>query len=82
MIVNYNPPDWTDPENLRAVRAERHAILVRILHQGALVLRVKPLIEVEVKEKKMMSPKEYGPKDVWNKVFELYKHFYKKNNEI
>ncbi len=81
MIVNYNPPDWTDPENLRAYKwCINNDIKVRVFANGYQCSTWS--IEVEVKEKKMMSPKEYGPKDVWNKVFELYKHFYKKNNEI
>ena len=35
-------------------------------------------IEIEVNGQKIKSPKEYGPDELYSKVFELYKYYYNK----
>jgi hypothetical protein len=38
------------------------------------------VIEVTANGKKITSPKEYGPDNLYDKVFELYRFYYDKYN--
>jgi hypothetical protein len=38
-------------------------------------------LEITANGKKVTSPKEYGPDDLYDKVFELYRFYYNKYNK-
>ena len=36
------------------------------------------MLEININGQKINSPKEYGPDELYSKVFELYKYYYNK----
>ena len=68
------PPDWGDPRNLEAYSwCINHGVTIAALATVAGFSCKTWVIEVTAKGKKITSPKEYGPNDLYEKIFELYR---------
>ena len=73
------PPEWTN-EDLRAYSwCINHGIYISALAEGKGNHNKLWTIQVEAKGKKVISPKTYGPDDLYSKIFELYRFYYDKN---
>ena len=73
------PPEWTN-EDLRAYKwCINHGIYISALAEGQGYHNKVWTIQVEAKGKKVISPKTYGPDDLYSKIFELYRFYYDKN---
>ena len=74
------PPDWGNPKNLEAYSwCINHGIYISALAEGKGNYNKLWSIQVNVNGKKVMSPKPYGPDDLYSKIFELYRFYYDKN---
>ena len=75
------PPEWTE-ENLKAYSwCIRHGIKIGILAAAPGFKNSAWYLEITANGKKVKSPKEYDKHELWEKVFELYRFYYDKNNE-
>ena len=73
------PPEWTK-EDLRAYSwCINHGIYISALAEGKGYFNKVWSIQVEAQGKKVLSPKTYGPDDLYSKIFELYRFYYDKN---
>ena len=73
------PPEWTK-EDLKAYSwCINHGIYISALAEGKGNYNKLWSIQVNVNGKKVMSPKSYGPDDLYSKIFELYRFYYDKN---
>ena len=73
------PPDWGNPDNLKAYSwCLDHDIKISMFAAGPGLSNRHWDIEIEVNGQKIKSPKEYGPDELYSKVFELYKYYYNK----
>ena len=75
------PPDWGNPKNLEAYSwCINHGVTISALATVAGFQCKSWVIEVTANGKKITSPKEYGPNDLYEKIFELYRFYYDKYN--
>ena len=78
-LPTIKPPNWGDPENLKAYSwCLNHGISVSMFAVSPGFGNRHWLIEVDVNGQKIKSPREYGPDELYSKVFELYKFYYNK----
>ena len=69
------------PRNLEAYSwCINHGITIAALATVAGFQCKSWVIEVTANGKKITSPKEYGPNDLYEKIFELYRFYYDKYN--
>ena len=75
------PPDRSDPKNLEAYSwCINHGVTIAALATVAGFQCKSWVIEVTANGQKITSPKEYGPSDLNDKIFELYRFYYDKYN--
>ena len=75
-------PDWGNPENLEAYSwCINHGITIGCLACTPGNRNRDWNIEITVNGKKQTSPKSYGPDELYDKVFELYRFYYNKYNK-
>jgi hypothetical protein len=80
--IEPKPPDWGNPENLEAYSwCINHGITIGCLACTSGSRNRDWDIQITVDGKKQMSPKSYGPDELYDKVFELYKFYYNKYNK-
>ena len=80
--IEPKPPDWGNPENLEAYSwCINHGITIGCLACTSGNRNRDWDIQITVNDKKQMSPKSYGPDELYDKVFELYKFYYNKYNK-
>jgi len=80
--VDCKPPNWGDPMNLKAYSwCINHGVTIAALACAPGYKNRHWDVEVTVNGKTVISPKSYGPNELWDKVFELYKFYYKKYNK-
>ena len=79
--VQCKPPEWTDEDCLAYYWCIAHGVTIATYAtthgQGNRTWE----IEVTANGRKITSPKEYGPHDIYEKVFELYRFYYNKHNK-
>ena len=73
------PPDWTKEDKEAYAWCINHGIYISALAEGKGNNNKLWTIQVEAKGKKVVSPKTYGPDDLYSKIFELYRFYYDKN---
>jgi hypothetical protein len=75
-------PPWEDDMTLISYAwCIRKGIYIRAFACGPGYANKSWTLEVEVNGKKITSPKEYGPTELYPKMFELYKFYYDKYND-
>ena len=78
-LPTMKPVDWSDPENMEAFSwCLNHGINIGMFASAPGYANRHWVIEVDVNGKKVISPREYGPDELYSKVFELYKFYYNK----
>ena len=76
------PPPWGDDMTLKSYAwCLKKGIYISAFACSAGLGNKSWTIEVEVNGKKQTSPREYGPTELYPKMFELYKFYYKKYNK-
>lgn len=81
-LPTLKPVDWGDQENLKAFAwCVNHGVTISMFATSPGFGNRRWVIEVDVNGKKVKSPREYGPDELYSKVFELYKFYYNKYNE-
>ena len=73
------PPLWSNEDKRAYSWCIKHGIYISALPVGKGNYNKVWTIQVEVKGKKVISPKSYGPDDLYSKIFELYRFYYDKN---
>ena len=72
-------PEWGNPENLKAYSwCLDHGISIGMFATTPGFDNRTWVIEINVNGQKTKSPREYGPNELYSKVFELYKYYYNK----
>ena len=75
------PPDWGNPINLKAYSwCINHDVKIGMFATSPGFGNRSWQIEVTANGKKILSPREYGPDELYLKVFELYRFYYNKYN--
>jgi len=75
------PPDWSDPNNTIArIWCIENGVEISIFATTPGFFNKTWKIQINVNGRKINSPKEYGPDELYSKVFELYKFYYNKYN--
>jgi hypothetical protein len=78
-LTTIKPLDWSNPDNLKAYSwCLDHDITIGMLAASQGYANRYWTIEITIDKKKIKSPKEYGPDELYSKVFELYKFYYNK----
>jgi len=81
-LPTLKPVNWSDPENIKSFSwCLNHGITISMFATSPGFGNRHWVIEVNVNGKKVKSPREYGPDELYSKVFELYKFYYNKYNE-
>ena len=79
-LPTLKPPNWSDPNNLEAYSwCIDHGITIGMFATTQGYANRSWLIEININGQKVKSPKEYGPDELYSKVFELYKFYYNKH---
>jgi hypothetical protein len=79
--TNVTPPDWNDPLNAIArIWCIENGVEISIFATSPGYGNRHWVLEVNINGQKIRSPKEYGPYELYSKVFELYKFYYNKYN--
>ena len=73
------PPMWDKANKDAYSWCINHGIYISALAVGKGNYNKAWTIQVEVKGKKVISPKTYGPDNLYSKIFELYRFYYDKN---
>ena len=77
--IKMKPPDWSDPETMKAYSwCLDHGITIGMFATSPGFGNRHWEIEITIDNKKKKSPREYGPDELYPKVFELYKYYYNK----
>ena len=75
------PPDWSNTENAKVRNwCIENGITISIFATTPGLYNKTWEIQLNVNGRKIISPKEYGPNELYSKVFELYKFYYNKYN--
>ncbi|MCP4266298.1 MAG: hypothetical protein GY777_12110 [Candidatus Brocadiaceae bacterium] len=75
------PPDWDNPLNAKArIWCIENGITISTFATTPGFGNRTWEIQLNVNGRKITSPKEYGPNELYSKVFELYKFYYNKYN--
>jgi len=76
------PPDWSDPMTLKSYSwCINHDVKIGAFATTQGYKCRTWVIEVTVNGKSITSPKEYGPEELYPKIFELYRFYYDKYNK-
>tara|TARA_R100001079_G_scaffold77230_1_gene41812 strand:- start:196 stop:465 length:270 start_codon:yes stop_codon:yes gene_type:complete len=80
--IQCKPPKWNDPINLEAYSwCINHGVKISA-HATVPGFKCKTwVLVVTANEETITSPKEYGPDEVYEKMFELYRFYYNKYNK-
>jgi len=73
------PPLWTNEEKKAYSWCINHGIYISALAAGPGMYIKSWYIQVVANGKKVISPKTYGPDNLYIKIMELYKFYYDKN---
>ena len=71
---------WTDEDKEAYSWCINHGVTIGALATVAGFQCKSWVLEVTANGKKTTSPKEYGPDDLYDKMFELYRFYYDKYN--
>jgi hypothetical protein len=72
-------PEWSK-ENIEAYSwCINHGVLISAVATGPGMYIKSWYIQVVAKGKTIMSPKTYGPDEIYSKILELYMFYYKQN---
>jgi len=75
--VKMTPPDWTDEERVAYAWCISNEIKISANAKSSGHNELWDII-ISINQDKIVSPKSYGPKDLFPKMLELYKFYYKK----
>ncbi len=73
------PPLWSKGQKKAYSWCIKNGIYISAVAAGPGMHIKSWYVQVVVNGKKVMSPKTYGPDDLYNKILELYKFYYDKN---
>ena len=71
-------PAWTDADHIAYTWCLDHGITIGMFATTPGFGNKHWEIEITIDNKKIKSPREYGPDELYPKVFELYKYYYNK----
>jgi len=74
-------PEWTEEDKRAYAWCLNHGITISVFAAGPGFKNASWYLEITANGKKVKSPKEYDKYELWDKVFELYRFYYDKNNE-
>jgi len=79
-VVKMTPPEWTKEERTAFVWCITNNIKIRpeAVNSG---YNEEWKIIISINDSIIVSPKHYGPKELYPKMLELYKFYYNKYNE-
>jgi|TARA_R110000824_G_scaffold242603_1_gene431263 hypothetical protein len=78
--VKMTPPDWTKEDRTAYVWCITNDIKISAEAKSSGHNELWDII-IKISGAKIVSPKSYGPKDLYPKMLELYKFYYKKYNK-
>ena len=79
--VQCKPPEWTEEDTLAYYWCIANGVTIGINATTPGLGNRTWVLEINVNGQKIISPKEYGPYDLYNKLFELYRFYYNKYNK-
>ena len=79
--VQCKPPEWTEEDYLAYHWCIAHGVTIAMHATTPGFGNRTWELEITANGKKVTSPKEYGPDELYDKLFELYRFYYNKYNK-
>ena len=79
--VQCKSPEWTEEDYLAYHWCVAHGVTIAMHATTPGIGNRTWELEITANGKTITSPKEYGPYDLYDKVFELYRFYYNKYNK-
>jgi len=76
--VHCKPPEWTEEDTIAYNWCIANGVTIAMHATTPGIGNRSWELEITANGKKVTSPKEYGPDELYSKVFELYKFYYNK----
>ena len=79
-VIECKQPEWTAKDKIAYSWCLNHGIKIGVFAASPGLKNEFWYIQVTAKGNKVKSPREYNRLEIWDKVFELYRFYYDKNN--